>query len=85
MITFSYKSLIMLLIIIVLFSNNIKSCDSSNSETDGCGEDICENNICITDEIFQQKYGNGIFGNIDNNSNPNIEEEDDHPEEKIRV
>ena len=54
--SFSSKSLLMLLIIIVLCFENIKTfCDSSTSSSDdGCkGETICHDNDCITLEHFQ--------------------------------
>lgn len=42
----SFKSLIVLLIIIVLFSENVKSCDSSAMDS-GCGNYlICEGGRC---------------------------------------
>ena len=59
--SFSFKSLIMFLIIIVLFSNNVNTCDSDDSETDGCDQDICENGGCITIEAFKEIYGADVF------------------------
>ena len=44
--SFSLKSLIMFLIIIVLFSNNVNTCDSSESNS-GCGrERFCSDGVC---------------------------------------
>lgn len=45
----SFKNLIILLIIIVLFTENVNSCDSNTSSSDdGCPDNkICSNKKCV--------------------------------------
>lgn len=50
----SFKSLIMLLIIIVFFSGNVNTCDSSDTESGCAGTTRCNNGKCISKKKFQK-------------------------------